>query len=445
MNFCLYNIYSRLTYENQADYLSKLYSFHENLNQQKGKYLQDISLTRNESMPASKYNLLNDNASSAYLSGSSFSLFRKQNFNSRSTASFNSLLQYNYKKDSTPVSESRSDFNRETALLSSLSIISTNTAATTTLTASTPVSNSKLNNIKIENDSQKLKPFKSLTEELSIGGKQLIEPQSSIPMIANAKIEYSQKVKPFSIESISRIKKMLNLNEVQDFQFQQQQTPSLNRNNSTSSTNNCNSLSNLGGIKLKLRESRLRYSLKNDNTNSKLSTIDTNSLLIHTLQSAKPVSESTEDLKVKPKLPEIKSTKENDNIYLNTNIPTVIQSRPLKKIDTPLTISGVNPSLSSTPKSVNSKLSTKSKSLHISQQKQKQANNHTHDGKCIFCNFTEEKELTEELKPLITIITTSKPSNPNFYIQSKTNKRHFYNENTLRSYQSPPPSPEILI
>ena len=432
----------RLTYENQADYLSKLYSMHENLNQQRDKYLADAFIKRYVTIPTTKISSKYDFGNNID-QDSAFSMFRqKQYSNSKSNATLNvnSLSQNSVKKDCSPTSTESRNLNenfRDSSSFASTSVMSMSTTSQPNTNSAT-LSNSKLFQNKNDTNSSNKKHLKTLSEEISIGGKQILEQpqQYQIPIVSNAKIEYSQKLKPFNLESINRIRKMLNLDEENETQLQQQNQPQTQivKSNSTNS-------SNLANLKLKLRESRLRHSVKSDTKNH--STIDNNAILIHNLHNMKKNEELSSDslnsFVVKTRLPSInpKNVKKDTNQLLNTVEGKIFKST---NDNTPLTIAGLN--------------YIPPKKYDESEPKNQQTiSNHSIIEKCFLCNHHSEdiEAPSPDLKPLITIITTSKPtSNSNqFYVQHKSNvmknSGFLYNQNNYRNYRSPAPSPEILI
>ena len=445
---------------------------HENLNQQREKYLQDAFVKHRITIPseqlASKYEYLGEQ-DQAFLSSSTFSLFRKQNSNFKPT---NTTSNQNSISSTTDINnKNASESVRDSGTLVSASVMSMNTGVTSASTLST-LSTSKLSQSKNDTNysySSNKKNFKVLSEDISIGGKQMLEQQQNqyhpqIPLIANAKIEYPQKLKPLNLESINRIKKLLNLEDtfetqsqqhiLQNHQQHQQQVQQYQAQLTKSSSNAASS--SLANLKLKLRESRLRHSVKSDNNLTKSSSsIDNNALLIQTLRNIKKNEGlSSDSLKsnTKIRLPSITSVNtktfkkeeaisSNQNIY-NSNIQTIKKKKSKSSDDVaPLTVAGITYVPPNTPKIIITK------TINESEHKNYRMNNHITEEKCIFCNNSEDFEApTPDFKPLITIITTSKPSSNNnnqFYASPRNSNNN--NAFLYRSYHSPAPSPEILI
>jgi hypothetical protein len=385
---------NRLSIENQSNYLSKLYSLHENLNQNSRKYLNENPVTRKASL---QYNFKNENKQidQQFISTSTFSFFRGPNLNPIVKSIVNSTPQQMHNKND------HIDSFRNKADSSSFSSSSTMSFNTTTTTST---SNTRVS----KNDTE---PFKKTFDEISIGGKQILDHQTlQIPVIANAKLEFPQKIKPVSIESINRIRKVLNLDEI-------------NTNGIHQHTQNKNGNYNFANLKLRLKESRIR----NDNIH-RVPSIDAQAGLF--IQTSRSIKESNEKLKtnVKPKLPNINSIKKTDNFGSN---------------NTPRKHSKLNDSypFQAPPTTPNAITTTN------------EENEKNHNDGCFLCELTVTKPARKEYQPLITILTATKPitqvnaQNP-FYLPIRTqmsNHGLIYQQNSYKNYRSPAPSPEILI
>jgi hypothetical protein len=408
---------------------------HETLNQQREKYLADAYLIkRYVSLPTTKvspkYDYHGDDQT--FLTNSEFKMFKKkENFktNNSQNISHNKSSQNEF----TPTSiDSRNESFRDSSSFASSSVMSLNTGVS--MSAHQQNSNTQSNaKLLYQNNNNSKKPLKKLSEEISIGGKQILEQppqqQHQIPVISNAKVEYCQKNKPLNLESINRIRKLLNLDEENETHAQQQQQPQthITKSNSTNSS--------FGNLKLKLRESRLRHTLKSDNKT--FSTADNNALLVQNLRNMKKNAElSSDSLNVKSRLPIInqKNAKTDENRYQFFN---TFEDKIFKSTDEPLIIDRLT--YISPKKNYNEESSSELK-------KQQTTNNHYIES-CFLCNHhTEDTEAaTPDLKPLITIITKSKPTNNNsqFYVQHKNGL--LYNQSSYKNYRSPAPSPEVLI
>lgn len=562
--FFIYS-YNRLTFENQADYLSKLYNFHENLYQVNQKLKDEVLINRSR-----KSVLLSDSGTIsnfktkkkttppiATKTTTTTSQPVKPNFNffryskhvpvaTNSNPNVNkveNLANQSDKSSSISASDTSSDSKCPTVFASvSLMSMGTPTGPVITIASKNVPNNRKLIN---ELDINSL--ISSVSNNLSSNSEnnQLIEPtvinikqqkhidetksefiSNSNMIINNNKVDVPTKLKPNSLDSVNKIKKLLGLDDLvlkqqsdcesptnlrhfsnNDRNKQQQQNQnSQNKNSNLHYTASVNSTPN-AQIRRRLKETRLRNSFRNVATNNNTNNNNpstTNSSLngsnenILSISSSRNFSlERTPSMSTnstKSKLPQLNS-KKNDLKYVNsisrrknsktsrTNDEFANASIVISSVASITGSSVFNPNIVSYSNSHSSSNSTQysspsnynyvenskvNKAYHCMTNSTVFNSNDLNHDTCLLCEIANERvaqkktHTKKDHQAYVTIISGVKPIEPikqqrrltNFSLnvksygtaQRKTHQEELlYRPESFKSYQSPAPTPEILI